>query len=169
MLLPLSFSSQAPLERRCISCRSFRSPSFLWHRWLACTPIGIFITTIQSITTMSLGRPATSCRISTKARPSLSELRATYLQLSFADRFPCLSGWDFFTQPDPTHGNVIYEPQANAQDLAYVQSDGTAVLKVDNTTNVAPGGNRRSYVSVGRLIGNQTQELTTHFSRIASA
>jgi hypothetical protein len=53
-------------------------------------------------------------------------------------------GWDFFTQPDPTHGNVIYESRENAQDLAYVQPDGTAVLKVDNTTNVPPGGNRRS-------------------------
>ena len=75
----------------------------------------------------------------------------------FADRLPSLSEWDFFTQPDPTHGNVFYESQENATDLAYVQSDGTAVLKVDNVTNVAPGGNRRSYVSVGRLIG--TQEL----------
>jgi hypothetical protein len=53
-------------------------------------------------------------------------------------------GWDFFTDPDPTHGNVIYESRENAQDLAYVQPDGTAVLKVDNVTSVAPGGNRRS-------------------------
>lgn len=53
-------------------------------------------------------------------------------------------GWDFFTDADPTHGNVIYESQQNAQDLAYVQADGTAVLRVDNATNVAPGGNRRS-------------------------
>jgi len=53
-------------------------------------------------------------------------------------------GWDFFTDADPTHGNVIYESQENAKDLAYVQPDGTAVLKVDNVTNVAPGGNRRS-------------------------
>jgi hypothetical protein len=53
-------------------------------------------------------------------------------------------GWDFFTQSDPTHGNVIYESKENAQDLAYVQPDGTAVLKVDNVSTVAPGGNRRS-------------------------
>ena len=66
------------------------------------------------------------------------------LQLSIADRFPSLSEWDFFTQPDPTHGNVIYESRENSKDLAYVQQDGTAVMKVDNTTNVPPGGNRRS-------------------------
>ncbi|KAF9785135.1 glycoside hydrolase family 16 protein [Thelephora terrestris] len=52
--------------------------------------------------------------------------------------------WDFFTGPDPTNGNVQYESQANAQDLAYVQPDGTAVLKVDNQSYVPPGGNRRS-------------------------
>lgn len=72
------------------------------------------------------------------ARTSKFKLQDKYQGQTFFD------GWDFFTGPDPTHGNVIYEPKENAQDLAYVQPDGTAVLKVDNTTNVAPGGNRRS-------------------------
>jgi len=53
-------------------------------------------------------------------------------------------GWNFFADADPTHGNVIYQSKENAKDLAYVQSDGTAVMKVDNVTQVAPGGNRRS-------------------------
>ena len=39
---------------------------------------------------------------------------------------------------------MIYESQENAKDLAYVQSDGTVVVQVDNATTVAPGGNRRS-------------------------
>ncbi|KAF9649984.1 glycoside hydrolase family 16 protein [Thelephora ganbajun] len=52
--------------------------------------------------------------------------------------------WYFYTENDPTHGNVKYESRENARDLAYVQSDGTAVLKVDNKGHVPPGGKRRS-------------------------
>jgi len=144
-LFPISFSplSQAPPERQCISCHSFWSLSSQWDLLLECISGGILNTTVQDLTT-SPEKPSTSCRISTKARRSLSEPRPTYPQLPRADRFPYLSGWDFFTQPDPTHGNVIYGSKEESQDLAYVQPDGTAVMKVDNTTNVAPGGNRRS-------------------------
>jgi hypothetical protein len=77
--LPISFSSPslAPLERPCISRRSFWSPPFQWRRWLACTLIGILDSTVQDITTWP--EPTnTSCRTSSKARHSLSKLRLNY-------------------------------------------------------------------------------------------
>jgi len=52
--------------------------------------------------------------------------------------------WDFYTGDDPTHGNVQYESRDNAKDLAYVQEDDIAVLKVDNQSSVPAGGKRRS-------------------------
>lgn len=52
--------------------------------------------------------------------------------------------WDFFSGPDPTHGNVAYQTRENSQDLAYVDKNGTVVLKVDNKGSVPPGGQRRS-------------------------
>jgi len=54
------------------------------------------------------------------------------------------SEWDFFTEPDPTHGNVAYQPREQAQDLAYVDGDGTAIVRVDNVRSVPAGGKRRS-------------------------
>ncbi|KAG8992833.1 hypothetical protein FRB93_002155 [Tulasnella sp. JGI-2019a] len=55
-------------------------------------------------------------------------------------------GFDFETFADPTHGNVNYVSQSQALDnkLAYVQDDGVAVMKVDNTSTVQSGGNRDS-------------------------
>jgi hypothetical protein len=57
-----------------------------------------------------------------------------------------LEGWDFFSGSDPTHGLVQFLDQKSATSagLAYVQSDGTTVLAVDNTTHVPVGGNRNS-------------------------
>ncbi|KAJ8094593.1 hypothetical protein PM082_010599 [Marasmius tenuissimus] len=57
-----------------------------------------------------------------------------------------LNSWNFFAAPDPTHGMVDYQNKDNAikKGLAYVQSDGTTVLAVDNTTWLAPGANRAS-------------------------
>jgi hypothetical protein len=66
------------------------------------------------------------------------------LQLPGTDRLRRISNWNFFTQDDPTHGNVKYESRENAKDLAYVQEDGVAVLKVDNQSPVPAGGKRRS-------------------------
>ncbi|KAF8202300.1 glycoside hydrolase family 16 protein [Pholiota molesta] len=66
-----------------------------------------------------------------------------------------LNDWDFFSDEDPTHGNVNYQTRDNAiqKGLAFVQADGTTVLKVDNFSNVGVGGNRDSvwpaYWSVG--------------------
>lgn len=53
--------------------------------------------------------------------------------------------WDFFSESDPTNGNVNYlsRAEATSKKLAYVQN-GTAIMKVDDTTWVASGGNRNS-------------------------
>ncbi|KAI9464744.1 concanavalin A-like lectin/glucanase domain-containing protein [Boletus coccyginus] len=56
------------------------------------------------------------------------------------------SGWSFFTGADPTHGNVNYLGQQDAQNqgLAYVGADNTFVLAVDSWSAVPAGGNRNS-------------------------
>ena len=55
-----------------------------------------------------------------------------------------LSGWDFFTGDDPTHGLVNYVDGTAAKKLAYVQSDDTVVIAVDDSDGVAVGGKRNS-------------------------
>jgi len=54
--------------------------------------------------------------------------------------------FDFFNQADPTHGMVNYLSQSDAQaaGLAYVQDDGTVIMKVDNTTQLNVGESRNS-------------------------
>ncbi|KAJ7623142.1 glycoside hydrolase family 16 protein [Roridomyces roridus] len=54
--------------------------------------------------------------------------------------------WDFFSAPDPTHGNVNYltKSEATSKGLAYVQKDGTTILAVDSTSKLAKGANRDS-------------------------
>lgn len=55
--------------------------------------------------------------------------------------------WDFYGAYDnTTQGNVIWvnESYATSQRLAYVDSQGNAIIKVDNTTDVAMGQNRSS-------------------------
>lgn len=56
------------------------------------------------------------------------------------------SGWSFFTGEDPTSGNVDYVSQKDAASagLAYVQSDGTTVIQVDNKSVVSENGKRKS-------------------------
>ncbi|KAG8741143.1 hypothetical protein FRC11_014947 [Ceratobasidium sp. 423] len=55
-------------------------------------------------------------------------------------------GWWFFNYADPTNGQVDYlnNEDATAAGLAYVQSDGVAVIKVDNTTKL-----EKAYWTVG--------------------
>jgi len=55
-------------------------------------------------------------------------------------------GWTFFTGKDPTSGNVDYVTLQDAQSagIAYVQEDGTTVLKIDNKSTVPEGGKRKS-------------------------
>ncbi|KAF8886936.1 concanavalin A-like lectin/glucanase domain-containing protein [Infundibulicybe gibba] len=58
-----------------------------------------------------------------------------YAGQSFFDK------WDFYgTFDNTTWGNVTYldRPSATQQNLAYVNSAGNAVIKVDNRTNIAP-------------------------------
>ena len=54
------------------------------------------------------------------------------------------SGFTFFTDDDPTHGLVTYVPQSQSGDIAFVQSDGTAIMAVDDTTTLGQGQPRRS-------------------------
>ncbi|KAJ3822968.1 glycoside hydrolase family 16 protein [Lentinula raphanica] len=60
--------------------------------------------------------------------------------------------WTFFDDTDPTAGLVNYQSSADAQSkgLAYVQDDGTTVLKVDNTTSLTSGQYRDS-VRIGSV------------------
>jgi len=55
-------------------------------------------------------------------------------------------GWDFFSAPDPTHGNVNFlnDKDAFSSGLALVQDDNTTVLAVDDTTVLPVGANRNS-------------------------
>ncbi|EJF57193.1 glycoside hydrolase family 16 protein [Dichomitus squalens] len=53
-------------------------------------------------------------------------------------------GWDFFTDADPTHGLVNFVDGDAAKKLAYVQSDNTIVLAVDDSDGVPVGGKRNS-------------------------
>ncbi|KAG9123007.1 hypothetical protein FRC07_000359 [Ceratobasidium sp. 392] len=55
-------------------------------------------------------------------------------------------GWDFFNEHDPTNGNVNYLAKADAiaKNLAFVEPDGTVVMKVDDTNVVSAGANRDS-------------------------
>jgi len=54
--------------------------------------------------------------------------------------------FDFFTQPDPTHGSVNYLSRKDAQNkgLAVIQDDGSAQIAVDDSTTLASGQSRDS-------------------------
>jgi len=55
------------------------------------------------------------------------------------------SQWTFWTDADPTHGNVQFTSasQAASSNLTSINSSGNAIMRVD-TTPVASGGNRMS-------------------------
>lgn len=71
---------------------------------------------------------------------------STYTKATIHAGSSFFSGWSFFTSSDPTGGSVAYQSKsaATSQKLAYVRSDGVAVLRVDNTTVLQPGQNRNS-------------------------
>ncbi len=56
--------------------------------------------------------------------------------------------WTYFTDPDPTGGQVNYLSRVEAQEtgLAYVQGDNKTVLRVDSSTNLPLGVPRNSCV-----------------------
>lgn len=60
-----------------------------------------------------------------------------------------LSQWSFYTDSDPTGGNVAYQSMqdATSKGLAYVK-DNCTVLAVDSTSAIPSGGNRPSCVIV---------------------
>ncbi|KAK0489140.1 glycoside hydrolase family 16 protein [Armillaria novae-zelandiae] len=72
--------------------------------------------------------------------------KATYTLKDMYQGQSFLDEWDFFSQSDPTNGLVDYQTKqaATSQGLAYVQADGTTILKVDNTTILQSGQNRAS-------------------------
>jgi hypothetical protein len=65
-----------------------------------------------------------------KKRNEPFQLKKLYEGQNFFD------DWDFFTQPDPTNGLVVYQSREDAfkKKLAFVQPDNTVVLAVDNST-----------------------------------
>ncbi|KAF9484359.1 glycoside hydrolase family 16 protein [Pholiota conissans] len=67
----------------------------------------------------------------------------TYAGTDFFDR------WTFFDQPDFTHGTVTYVNRQTAFDkgYAFVQDDGTIIMKAD-TTSVLPAGVNRESVRI---------------------
>ncbi|KAF9646134.1 glycoside hydrolase family 16 protein [Thelephora ganbajun] len=74
--------------------------------------------------------------------------------------------WDFFSGPDPTHGNVAYQTRENSGDLAYVDGDGGAVLRVDNKGGIPAGGQRRS-VRISSKATYNSGLFIAEFSKLA--
>ncbi|KEP51966.1 glycoside hydrolase family 16 protein [Rhizoctonia solani 123E] len=88
----------------------------------------------------------TSTTTSTAAYSSPTSDSKTY---SIKDRFAgnnFFNDWWFFNYSDPTNGQVDYlnKEDATSAGLAYVQPDGVAVVKVDNTTKLEKGQPRKS-------------------------
>jgi len=86
----------------------------------------------------------TSTKMSTYAAPSSTSKSYTLKDKFAGEDF--FDGWTFFNYPDPTNGQVDYlsREDATAAGLAYVQEDGVAVMKVDNTTTLGAGELRKS-------------------------
>ncbi|EUC54841.1 glycoside hydrolase family 16 protein [Rhizoctonia solani AG-3 Rhs1AP] len=85
----------------------------------------------------------------TPSTPSGIPRRATTKTYKIADNYfgdNFFDGWDFFSESDPTNGNVNYLTKSDAfsKKLAYVQDNGAVIMKVDDTTWVSAGGNRNS-------------------------
>jgi len=89
-------------------------------------------------------RPASSRFNSLDTNPNGSTFlwlpQDEYSGKTFFDRFT------FYTASDPTHGTVTYvnESFAFANGLAYVEDDGTVIMKGDNTTTLSEGQYRNS-------------------------
>lgn len=83
-------------------------------------------------------------------KPSTSQLKSfstsTYSLVESISGPQFFSHFDFFTGPDPTHGMVSYQTEAEAtsKNLAFIDGNGDAVLRVDNTSVLQQGVNRDS-------------------------
>ncbi|GAA5940449.1 hypothetical protein JCM3775_005094 [Rhodotorula graminis] len=81
-------------------------------------------------------------------------LEHTYAGDSFYD------GWSFWGNNDNlTNGNTYYVPKSNSASVAFTNSAGNAVIRVDNSSAIAPNGLRNSVrittertFDLGRLI-----------------
>ena len=73
----------------------------------------------------------------------ISRLSCRYVRIALTRVAP-RSNWDFFTDADPTHGLVNFVDGDAAKKLAYVQSDNTVVLAVDDSDGIPVGGKRNS-------------------------
>lgn len=98
---------------------------------------------------------STSTSTSTSIASSPFTLSQSYSGSSF------LSGWDFFTDPDPTQGQVTFLSQSDALStgLAYINNNGALIMRADNTTTLPSGANRNSIritskqkVTIGSLV-----------------
>ncbi|KAF9512713.1 glycoside hydrolase family 16 protein [Hydnum rufescens UP504] len=81
--------------------------------------------------------------------PQGNTTSTTQAEYNIVDRWAgqgFFDGWDFFSNPDPTNGMVNYvtRSEATSANLAYVDGDGVAVMKVDSTKNLAQGQYRNS-------------------------
>ena len=111
----------------------------------------------QFLKSLLIGVSAIQLCLAAVTRPTLSKLsinttsthskRSTTYNL--VDKFAgetFFDNWDFWSYGDPTHGQVNYLSQSDAmkKNLTFVQSDGTAVLAVDDYTWLKDGEQRNS-------------------------
>ncbi|KAH9983471.1 endo-beta-glucanase [Russula compacta] len=85
---------------------------------------------------------------------------ATYSVVDDFQAASFLSGFSFFSQPDPTHGRVNYVTREEALSRGLATVQGTRfILRADNTTTLSPGGPGRDSF---RIISNN--RYGTHVS-----
>lgn len=76
------------------------------------------------------------------------------------DRF--LQGWNFFSEADPTHGDVSYvnETVARRDRLAYTNIEGNTIIRVDNSSYLTEGQPKRKSV---RLTSREPMKVGSLF------
>lgn len=91
----------------------------------------------------------TTTTTTTVTKGSIPTATATTSSYKLVDNFEgdtFFDGWNFWAHDDPTHGTVAYQNRtsATAAGLAYVNSAGQAILKVDSTNDYAENVGRPS-------------------------
>lgn len=111
-------------------------------------------TTSKAAATTS--KPASTKPASSSVKPSSSSTKAatssspsstsSYKLIENFSGSKFFSGFNFFDSADPTGGSVNYlsKDKATSSNLAYVDSNGVAVMRVDNTTYLNSGASRNS-------------------------
>jgi len=105
--------------------------------WAGVLTLAVLVTPSQA---KALDKRTTRLETGADGSQFIWTIQDTYSGETFFDNF------NFFTGDDPTHGTVNYTDRetAFAAGLAYVNPDGTVVMKGDNTTTLQPGINRSS-------------------------